>query len=94
MHRENKQPWIITERHQQSDLRVHLIANEMGGRGREECSQAKRRVWVGYGFVGFLLVAGIYLSPCLLPYSWHCEKLASYIPSYTSHFVLSPFSLT
>lgn len=69
MHRENKQPWIITERHQQSDLRVHLIANEMGGRGREECSQAKRRVWVGYGFVGFLLVAGIYLSPCLLPYS-------------------------
>lgn len=31
MYRENKQPWILTERHQQSDLRVHLIANEMGG---------------------------------------------------------------
>lgn len=56
MYRENKQPWIITERHQQSDLRVHLIANEMGGEREGGMFPSKTPC------VGWLWVCGIFAS--------------------------------
>lgn len=118
MYGENKQIWIITERHQQTVIfQVYLIANEKEKtfikkkkkqnhkKIPQKPSQTNRCMWVNppkqtaaYGLAMglwvFLLVAGIYLSLRLLPYSWRCEKLAFCILSYTSHFILSLFSLT